>query len=133
MWIYGLFSVLTLTNSVTSEQETERVNRFVKGSHPEQFDFDTTLETRLLSQYVTSFLDTCAVTSPFAVRGLGECQGRCVLNPDCVALTYTTSDRMCTHCVQSRVSGQGLKLPHSKVMISTEAFERYGNIFYYSR
>ena len=128
MWINNLLFICTYINFGTSQQETERVYPFVKASLPEKFEINTTLETRMLPQYVTSFLEMCAATSPFAVRGLGECQGRCVLNLDCVALTYTKSDHLCTHCVHSSVSGQGLKVPHSKVMISTQAFERHGKI-----
>ena len=111
MWLHYIYLFINFINVLTSEQETERVNRFVKASLPEKFEINTTYDTQMLSQYVTSFLDMCAATSPFTVRGFGECQGRCVLDPKCVALAYTTSDRMCTHCVHSRSNGRGLKLP----------------------
>ena len=100
---------------------------FVKASLPERFRINTCLPTSGLEDLVTSRLETCGVTSPVCVIGMGECQGSCALNPNCVAFTYTKTGRMCTHCDQSILSGQGLNIPHNEVMIAVERLEIYIN------
>ena len=126
MWMFYVTFVCLTFGTVASRLEDIR-HRFVRGSFPERFGIDTCISPQNLSQYVTSFLDTCTVTSPFVVRGFGECQGRCTQKENCVAFAYTTSDRMCTHCNESEEIGQGLKLPHCDVMIAMEPFGAYIN------
>ena len=57
---------------------------------------------------VTSFLGTCTLTSSFAVRGSGECVGRCQLNyTQCRGWSYTLGTG-CTLCFA--ISNQENKL-----------------------
>ena len=100
---------------------------FVKASLPERFRINTCFPTRSLAGFVTSRLETCGVTSPVCVIGMGECQGSCAINPNCVGFAYTKTDRMCTHCDQSILSGQGLDIPHDEVIIAVERLEAYIN------
>ena len=55
---------------------------------------------------MTSFLGSCTLTSSLAVRGLGECTGRCTLNTQCMALTYKR-DVGCMHCLHAEEVGTG--------------------------
>ena len=100
---------------------------FVKASMPERFRINVCFPTNSLPGFVTSCLETCSVTSPRRVIGMGECQGSCNMNPNCVGFTYTKSNRMCTHCDASNLSGQGLSNPHDEVMIVVERLEAYIN------
>ena len=67
---------------------------------------------------VTSFLGSCTLASSFAVRGLGECTGRCMSNTQCMAVTYTHSEG-CMHCFASEGSqianGGSFYLDHTMV------------------
>ena len=100
---------------------------FVKASMPERFRINVCFPTSNLAGFVTSRLETCGVTSPFRVIGMGECQGSCNMNPNCVGFAYTKKNRMCTHCDASNLSGQGLSIPHDDVMIVVERLEAYIN------
>ena len=100
---------------------------FIKASMPERFWINVCFPTSNLPSFVTSRLETCGVTSPFRVIGMGECQGSCNMNATCVGFAYTKSNRMCTHCHASNLSGQGLSIPHDDVMIVVERLETYIN------
>ena len=49
------------------------------------------------------------------------------MNEGCVAFAYTKNHRMCTHCEESNLCGQGLDIPHNEVMIVVEKLEAYIN------
>ena len=101
---------------------------FVRASLPQRFRINTCFPTSNLTHFLTTRLETCGVTSPFRVIGMGECQGSCVMNPDCVAFTYTKENRMCTHCDKSILQGQGLNTTaQDEIMIVVERLEAYIN------
>ena len=63
-------------------------------------------EPSVVHDVVTSFLGSCTLTSGFEVRGFGQCLGKCTLNTQCMALTYTR-DVGCMHCLPSEADGTG--------------------------
>ena len=126
MWLtISYFAAVYILFEFVTSQEVGHT--FVKASLPQRFDINTCFPAQNLSQFVTPFLNTCGVTSAFGVRGFGECQGSCTHNFNCVALAYTNSDRMCTHCEQSSATDDGMNLPHRDVMLAVEAFQTYVN------
>ena len=104
-----------------------RRQSFNKASLTDRFRINTCFPTSSLPGFVTSRLESCGVTSPFPVIGMGECQGSCAMNERCAAFAYTKENRMCTHCEESNLCGQGLDFPHDEVMIAVERLEAYIN------
>ena len=123
--LLACFSSLFISRLVSSQHVN--FHRFVKASLHSHFNVDTCFESQQLLPYVTSFLDTCSLTSAISVRGLGECRGRCALNPDCVALAYTASTRSCVHCEAASFVSEAMKLPRREVLLAMQPFEVYVN------
>ena len=78
------------------------------------------ISTEEAAQTVTSALSTCELSSPLQVRGLGECQGRCLLDDRCVALTYSRDGEciFCTASDRTSVSDSLLGFSRSQVMVA---------------